>query len=69
MRMKWISKPEDEINQIRSSYPYIMKTFPDDEKAVRFRQNELQAEIDRVREMDRQPEEYIDELKKQMGHA
>ena len=69
MRMKWISNPEDEINQIRSSYPYIMKTFPDDEKAVRFRQNELQAEIDRVREMDRQPEEYIDELKKQMGHA
>ena len=46
-----------------------MKTFPDDEKEVRFRQNELQAEIDRVREMDRQPEEYIDELKKQMGHA
>ena len=44
-----------------------MKTFPDDEKEVRFRQNELQAEIDRVREMDRQPEEYIDELKKQMG--
>ena len=60
---------EDEINQIRSSYPYTMKAFLDDEDAVKSRQDELHAEIDRIREMDRQLGEYIDKLKKQMGHA
>ena len=60
---------EDEINQIRSSYPYTMKTFLDDEDAVKSRQDELYAEIDRIREMDRQLGDYIDELKRQMSHA
>ena len=60
---------EDEINQIRSSYPYTMKTFLDDEDAVKSRQDELHAEIDRIREMDRQLGEYIEELKRQMSNA
>ena len=60
---------KEEILHIRSSYPYTMKAFLEDEKAVEARQEELHSEIDRTREMDRQLEEYIDQLKKQMGYV
>lgn len=60
---------QEEIDRIRSSYPYTMKAFLDDEEAVRARQDRLHAEIDQTREMDRKLGEYIDELKKQMGHV
>ena len=60
---------EEEIRQIRSSYPYTMKDFLENEEAVSLRQDELHAEIDKTREMDRQLEEYINELKEQMRYT
>jgi hypothetical protein len=58
-----------EIRHIKSEYPYTMKTFLDDEEAVEKRRSELQAEIDQTRETNRQLEEYINQLKRQMGNG
>ena len=59
---------DTEIRHIKSEYPYTMKAFLDDEEAVEKRRSELQAEIDQTRETNRQLEEYINELKRQMGN-
>ncbi len=54
---------EAEILQIRSEFPYTMKTFLDSEAAVEQKRQQLQAELDAAREMIRELTEYINELK------
>ena len=61
------SSREREILRIRSEYPYIMKTFLEDENAVEERRRELKKQIGDVRETERQLAEYIVRLKRQMG--
>lgn len=60
---------DEEIRQIRSAFPYTMKDFLENEEAVEKKRSQMQGQIDRTREMNRQLEERIKELKKQMGKS
>ena len=60
---------EQEIRHIKSQYPYTKKAFLDDEAAVEEKRKSLKAQIDQTRAMNRKLEEYIEELRKQMGNS
>ena len=57
---------EQEIEQIRTEFPYKLKAFLEDPAAVEEKRREIQARIDSVREMNRQLEAYISELKEKI---
>ena len=56
----------NEIDQIRSEFPYTVKSFLEDEDAVAQRRRDLQQKIDHVREMDRKLWEFIKELREKL---
>lgn len=58
---------EKEIRQIRSDYPYTLRSFLQDEQAVEQKRQRLKKQLEKTREMDRQLAEYIEQLQKQMG--
>ncbi len=55
-----------EIDRIKSDFPYRIKAFLEDEEAVAEFRRGMQSKIDKVREMDRQLAEYIEELKEKL---
>ena len=57
---------ELEIDHIRTSFPYTMKAFLEDPAAVEEVRSGIQAKIDNVREMNRQLEAFINELKEKL---
>lgn len=58
---------EREIEHIRSEFPYKLKAFLEDPEAVEEVRRGIQSRIDKVREMNRQLEAYINELKQKMS--
>ena len=56
---------QGELDEIRSSFPYTMKSFLENEDAVTEKQDELTNQISRTRDMVQQLTDYIEELKKQ----
>ena len=58
---------EQEIEEIRSVFPYTMKEFLEDEEAVKARQEELREQIRQTREAERVLSEYIRKLQEEMG--
>ena len=57
---------EKEIRQIRSEYPYTLRSFLQDEQAVEQKRRRLKTQLEKTREMDRQLAEYIEQLQKQI---
>ena len=57
---------ELEIDHIRSEFPYKMKSFLEDPIAVEEVRRGIQSKIDNVREMNRQLEAFINELKEKL---
>ena len=57
---------ELEIDHIRSEFPYKMKSFLEDPVAVEEVRRGIQSKIDNVREMNRQLETFINELKEKL---
>ena len=57
---------EKEIRQIRSVYPYTLRSFLEDDAAVEERRQRLKKQLEETREMDRQLAEYIEQLQKEM---
>ncbi|MBQ1310895.1 MAG: hypothetical protein IIY55_03520 [Blautia sp.] len=57
---------EEEITGIRSEFPYTMKSFLENEQAVRERRQALAEQLKKTRERDQELGEYIEELRKQM---
>ena len=55
---------EKEIRQIRSEYPYTLRSFLQDEQAVEQKRRRLKTQLEKTREMDRQLAEYIEQLQK-----
>lgn len=62
-----LSRLQSEITHIRSVFPYTMKSFLEDEKAVEERRHELQKKLRDLREANEKLVDFIDKLKKQMG--
>lgn len=57
---------ELEINHIRTEFPYKLKSFLEDPAAVEEVRRGIQSKIDSVREMNRQLEAFIHELKEKL---
>ncbi len=58
---------EAEIRNIRSGYPYTMKSFLEDEEAVEARRHELQDKLKNLREANEQLVRFIQQIKQQMS--
>ena len=57
---------ELEINHIKTEFPYKLKSFLEDPVAVEEVRRGIQSKIDNVREMNRQLEVFINELKEKL---
>ena len=57
---------ELEIDHIKAEFPYTMKSFLEDPIAVEEVRRGIQSKIDNVREMNRQLEAFINELKEKL---
>ena len=57
---------ELEIDQIKMDFPYRLKSFLEDPAAVEEARRELLSKIDHVRDMNRQLEAFINELKEKI---
>ena len=57
---------ELQIDHIKTSFPYNMKAFLEDPIAVEEVRSGIQAKIDNVREMNRQLEAFINELREKL---
>ena len=57
---------EEEIAHIKADFPYKLKSFLEDPAAVEEKRRGIQSRIDHVREMNRQLEAYINELKEKL---
>lgn len=60
---------ELEIDHIKSDFPYKMKSFLEDPVAVEEVRRGIQSKIDNVREMNRQLEAFIKELKEKLRNG
>ncbi len=58
---------EMEIRNIRSSYPYTMKSFLENKEAVEEKRNELQDKLKNLREANEKLVEFIRQMRQQMG--
>ncbi len=58
---------QEEIRGIRSDFPYNMKSFLQNEEAVKARRDQLQAQLKAAREMIQQLVDYINELRTAAG--
>ena len=61
-----VNQLELEIDQIKSDFPYKLKSFLEDPVAVEEVRRGIQSKIDNVREMNRQLEAFINELKEKL---
>ena len=57
---------ELEIDHIKAEFPYTLKAFLEDPFAVEEVRRGIQSKIDNVREMNRQLEAFINELKEKL---
>ncbi len=57
---------ELEIDHIKTGFPYKLKSFLEDPAAVEEKRRGIQSKIDNVREMNRQLEAYINELREKL---
>ena len=57
---------EQEIDRIKTEFPYKLKSFLEDPEAIEAARRGIQSKIDNVREMNRRLEAFINELKEKI---